>query len=112
MAKQKEDLSLIPKEIIIGKIYYIRGRKVMFDRDLAELYGVETKALNRAVKRNIDRFPEDFMFQLNEKESDIFLRCQIGTSNLRFRSETSKRGDGDICRMFLLSKAWLCYPAF
>jgi len=71
-------LSLIPKEVIISKIYYIRGKKVMFDRDLAELYGVETKALNRAVKRNIDRFPDDFMFQLNEKEAEI-LRYQFGT---------------------------------
>ncbi len=69
---------LIPHERIIGKIYMIRGEKVMFDRDLAELYNVETKALNKAVKRNLDRFPEDFMFQLNEKEAKI-LRYQFGT---------------------------------
>lgn len=51
-------------QIIQSKIYEIRGQKVMLDRDLAEMYGVQTKALNQAVKRNIDRFPEDFMFQL------------------------------------------------
>ena len=64
---------------IKSKIHEIRGQKVMLDRDLAELYQVETKQLNRQVKRNIERFPEDFMFQLNDEESD-FLRCQIGTS--------------------------------
>lgn len=57
------------------KIYWIRGRKVMLDRDLAELYGVETKHLNRQVKRNRRRFPEDFMFQLSKDE---YQRCQIG----------------------------------
>ncbi len=64
---------------IKSKIHEIRGQKVMLDRDLAELYQVETKQLNRQVKRNIERFPEDFMFQLNDEESD-FLRCQFGTS--------------------------------
>jgi len=69
-------------EIIQSKIYEIRGYKVMLDRDLAEMYGVETKILNKAVKRNIDRFPTDFMFQLTNKEvSD--LRFQFGTSNKR-----------------------------
>ena len=53
---------------IENKIFLIRGQKVMIDRDLAELYGVETKYLNRQVKRNIGRFPEEFMFQLNEQE--------------------------------------------
>ncbi len=59
---------LIPQEIIENKILLIRGRKVMLDRDLAMLYSVETFNLNKAVKRNIDRFPEDFMFQLNNEE--------------------------------------------
>lgn len=54
--------------IIQNKIYEIRGQKVMLDRDLAELYGVETKVLNQAVKRNIERFPDDFMFQLTREE--------------------------------------------
>lgn len=64
--------------IIQSKIYEIRGVKVMLDKDLAELYGVETKVLNQAVKRNIDRFPQDFMFQLTKEEC---LRSQIVTLN-------------------------------
>jgi hypothetical protein len=71
---------LISTEKIEKAIYLIRGEKVMLDRDLALLYGVETKILNRAVKRNLKRFPLDFMFQLAEDEADA-LRCQIGTSN-------------------------------
>jgi hypothetical protein len=61
-------------------IYLIRGHKVMLDKDLAELYGVETKALKQAVKRNIDRFPSDFMFELSEHKFNI-LRSQIVTSS-------------------------------
>lgn len=72
------DRSIIRKEIA-NLIYFIRGKRVMLDSDLAELYGVETKQLNRAVKRNEVRFPEDFMFQLSDQEL-IDLRCQIGTS--------------------------------
>ena len=63
-------------------IYEIRGHKVMLDSDLARLYEVETKALNQAVKRNIERFPEDFMFQLTEEEFEIWVRSQIVTSKL------------------------------
>jgi len=79
------------------RILLIRGQKVMLDSDLAALYGVETKALNRAVKRNLERFPDDFMFQLTPEEAEC-LRCQNGTSNgdpgLRSQSVTSsgKRG--------------------
>jgi phage regulator Rha-like protein len=69
-----------PVEMIGRRIYLIRGQKVMLDSDLAELYRVETKALNRAVKRNAARFPVDFMFRLTETEATS-LRCQIGTSN-------------------------------
>ena len=72
-------LNLISIERIEKTIYLIRGEKVMLDRDLASLYGVETGALNRAVKRNPKRFPPDFMFQLTTDESE-FLRCQIGIS--------------------------------
>lgn len=67
-------------QIIQQKIYEIRGCRVMFDFDLAELYGVETKMLKRAVKRNIERFPDDFMLELTADEFEI-LRCQIGTSS-------------------------------
>ncbi len=74
-------LSTIPNEVIMNKIYFIRGHKVMLDRDLASLYGVETKQLKRQVNRNIDRFPEDFMFELTIKEFENW-RCQFGTSNL------------------------------
>ncbi|HKR06470.1 MAG TPA: ORF6N domain-containing protein [Bacteroidia bacterium] len=71
---------ILPDEIIINKIYLIRGMKVMIDRDLAELYGVETKALKQAVKRNLERFPEDFMFEMSAEEFENW-RSQIVTSN-------------------------------
>lgn len=70
---------LVPDEIIMNKIYYIRGQKVMLDSDLAELYGVETRRLNEQVARNADRFPEDFMFRLNENEFES-LMSQFATS--------------------------------
>lgn len=60
--------SLIPDEIVINKIYFIRGQNVMLDKDLAELYSVEVRILNQSVKRNIERFPKDFMFILTQKE--------------------------------------------
>lgn len=59
---------LVPDEVIINKIYIIRGQKVMIDRDLAEMYGVETRVLNQAIKRNEKRFPADFMFQMTQAE--------------------------------------------
>ena len=71
---------MIPEERIISKIYLIRGQKVMLDIDLAELYAVETKQLKRAVRRNISRFPPDFMFELTSEEL-LKWRCQFGTSN-------------------------------
>jgi hypothetical protein len=72
--------SLMPEEVIINKIYMIRNQKVMIDRDLAELYGVTTGNLNKAVKRNIKRFPEDFMFQLSKQEYENLL-FQSGISS-------------------------------
>lgn len=71
---------LIPQEIIENKIFFIRGKKVMFDRDLAGLYGVETGHLNRAVKRNTDRFPKDFMFQLTKEELQNLI-CHFGIAS-------------------------------
>ena len=62
---------LLPDETIIRRIYVFRNHKVMLDSDLAELYGVETRILNQAVKRNTNRFPEDFMFQLNERNLNV-----------------------------------------
>ena len=76
MAKSKAVVK-VPDEIIMNQIYYIRGQKVMLDRDLAELYDVTTGNLNKTVKRNMGRFPDDFMFQLSQKEYDS-LRFQIG----------------------------------
>ena len=75
----KQVLSIIPDNILVNKIHEIRGHKVMLDSDLAELYGVETKRLNEQVRRNLERFPEDFMFQLSENEWES-LRSQIATS--------------------------------
>lgn len=77
---ENKQISVIPDEIVINKIYLIRGEKVMLDSDLSELYGVETRRLNEQVKRNINRFPEDFMFQLTETEFEN-LKSQIATSS-------------------------------
>ncbi len=72
---------LIPSEIIEHKIFLIRRQKVMLDKDLASLYGVETKVLNQAVKRNIERFPEDFMFSLTRAE---IMRMSQFVTSLKF----------------------------
>ncbi|MEA3495941.1 MAG: ORF6N domain-containing protein [Bacteroidota bacterium] len=69
----------IPEEIIMSKIYLIRGQKVMLDRDLSELYEVDTKVLKQAVRRNIERFPEDFMFEMTKDELELW-RSQFVTS--------------------------------
>ena len=71
---------MIPDETIMNKIYLVRGQKVMMDRDLAELYGVETRTLKQQVKRNISRFPLDFMFELTKDELEEW-RSQFGSSN-------------------------------
>ncbi len=68
----------VPVTLIERRIYLIRGQKVTIDSDLAELYGVETKILNRGVRRNLERFPEDFIFQLTKDEAES-LRIQFGT---------------------------------
>lgn len=81
MAK-KEITPIVPDELVMNKIYFIRGYKVMLDSDLAELYEVETRALNQAVSRNEERFPLDFMFELSEKEWE----------NLKSQSVTSSWG--------------------
>lgn len=70
----------MPDEAIINKIYLIRGQKVMLDKDLAEMYGVEVRVLNQAVKRNIERFPKDFMFTLTQQEFQN-LKSQFVTSS-------------------------------
>ena len=75
---EETNMVIVPDEIIMNQIYYIRGRKVMLDSDSAKLYEVETKQLKRKVKRHIERFPEDFMFELTTEEYH-FSRSQNGT---------------------------------
>ncbi len=87
MAKKNEiakagSASLQPLENIENLIHVIRGKQVMLDRDIARLYGVETKRLNQQVQRNLERFPGDFMFQLSKEEVES-LRSQVATSNKR-----------------------------
>ncbi|WP_159947280.1 ORF6N domain-containing protein [Polaribacter septentrionalilitoris] len=77
---KEEEKLIIPDEIISNKIYLIRNQKLMLDRDLAELYQVETRVLKQAVKRNINRFPDDFMFELTKIEFENW-RSQFVTSN-------------------------------
>jgi hypothetical protein len=83
----------IPPERVEKQILLIRGQKVMLDSDLAELYGVETKAFNQAVRRNIERFPGDFMFELTADEFES-LRSHFGASSLRSQIVTSKGRGG------------------
>lgn len=73
-------IPVIPEDLVVSKIYTVRGRKVMLDRDLSELYIVETKRLKEAVRRNKEKFPEDFMFEMNKEEFDQW-RTQNATSN-------------------------------
>ncbi|OGX27316.1 MAG: DNA-binding protein [Omnitrophica WOR_2 bacterium RIFCSPHIGHO2_01_FULL_48_9] len=73
-------MKIIPQEIIQNKIFIIQGKKVMLDKDLAELYGVETEQLTRQVRRNIERFPEDFLLQLTKEEFQNLIRHFGGSS--------------------------------
>ena len=101
--------SLIPAERIERAILLVRGHKVMLDRDLASLYGVETKTLNQAVRRNSDRFPEDFMFQLTWEEAE-FLRSQSVSlkpeedGSSRSQSVTLKRGQNPKYRPYAFTE--------
>ncbi|MFQ6678594.1 MAG: ORF6N domain-containing protein [Fidelibacterota bacterium] len=97
---------MIPIEQISGKILLIRGKEVILDRNLAELYGVETKRLKEAVRRNIERFPSDFMFEMNDKEFRDW-RTQFATSN------SQKMGVRyNINQWFSLNRAWQCYHLY
>ncbi len=71
---------VLADELVMTKIFVVRGQKIMIDRDLAELYGVETKRLKEAVRRNISRIPEDFMFEMTKDEFSIW-KTQFATSN-------------------------------
>ena len=107
-------------DVIKNRIYEVRGQRVMLDRDLAELYGVETRVLNQAVKRNADRFPEDFMFQLDKGELEL-LRSQfvtlypeqiiadnkeVGSEELRLRSQivTLNKNKDDMSSQIVMTK--------
>ncbi|NQV37982.1 MAG: ORF6N domain-containing protein [Candidatus Marinimicrobia bacterium] len=80
MTSESPTNNLIPIELVSGKILVVRNQKVLLDRDLAELYGVETKRLKEAVRRNLNRFPSDFMFEMNDDELNKW-RTQFATSN-------------------------------
>lgn len=81
MAKAKQELqALVAEQRILNRIYVIRSEKVMLDRDLAELYGVETRVLNQSIKRNLSRFPKDFMFQLSENEFKNLISQNVTSS--------------------------------
>jgi len=80
MIENIEDKTMLPDDVVMNRIYFIRDSKVMLDKDLAELYGVLTGNLNKAVKRNIKRFPDDFMFRLTDKEFENLI-FQFGTSS-------------------------------
>lgn len=80
MPKKPHVALALPEQDIVNRIFLIRGQKVMLDRDLAEMYGVETKVLKQAVRRNISRFPEDFMFEMTTEELNHW-RSQNVTSN-------------------------------
>jgi len=103
MAKARKLIkSAIADEAIINKIYLIRGHKVMLDKDLAEMYSVETKVLKQAVKRNADRFPKDFIFTLTQREFQ----------HLRSQFVTSSWGESGIFQQLLLNKEFPCYHVF
>lgn len=80
---ENESKDLIPTELIEKRIYIIRGQKVMLGHNLAELYGVDTKRLNEGVKRNIKRFPPEFMFQLSNQEF-MHLKCNFSISSGKY----------------------------
>jgi hypothetical protein len=85
---QVENQVIISEKTIVNRIYFIRGTRVMIDRDLATLYGVATRLLNQAVRRNIERFPKDFMFQLTDVEFTDW-KSQFVTSNSKKEIRTS-----------------------
>lgn len=105
MAKlQVQSESIIPIDLITSKILFLRKEKVLLDKDLAELYGVETRVLNQAVKRNISRFPDDFMFQLTITEYRS-LRSQFVTLKKEALIQS-------ICLMYSRNKVLQCYLRF
>ena len=105
MSKSNLPIAIVLEENILEKIFLIRGQKVMLDKDLAEMYGVPTSRLNEAVKRNILRFPEDFMFQLTEVEFQSLI-SQIAISKKKGRVVPENHP------MPSQNKVLLCYQAY
>ena len=105
-----ESASLQPLEDIENLIHVIRGKQVMLDRDIARLYGVETKRLNQQVQRNLERFPGDFMFQLNKEEAESsrsqFVMLNDGSDNLKSQFATSSEDESLVCAKFALPKKY------
>lgn len=99
---KKEVAIPVPDEVIMNKIYYIRGQKVMLDRDLAELYEVETKRLKEQVKRNLERFPERYMFELTKEEAEVS----------RSQNATLKEKILNTCHMHSQNMEYYNYPTF
>lgn len=95
--------NLIPAARIERRILFLREQRVMLDFDLAELYGVETRTLNQAVQRNLERFPDDFMFQLSAEETEQVLRSQIVISNAK-TTVVSSKNDGSLRSQIVISK--------
>ena len=95
-------------QIIQNKIYEIRGQRVMLDRDLAVMYGVETKVLNKAVKRNIERFPERFMFQLTREECSRF---QFGTLNEDTEKQNYSISNINVCQGAKITRVSISFTA-
>ncbi len=94
----KNDIALIDEKSIRNKIYIIRGKEVMIDSDLAEIYGYATRDFNKQVKNNMNKFDSDFMFQLTEEEF----------KNLMFKKSTSSWGEEENFLTFLPSKVYIC----
>ncbi len=97
--------------VIHDKIYEIRGQKVMLDFDISELYEVETRILNQAVKRNMDRFPKDFMFQLSKKEWEIFKSQSVvstGDNSSQIVMSYLKNRESHICLLLSQNTALQC----
>ena len=110
VGRMEETKELITTDDIRSKVYIIRGQQVMLDKDLAEIYGYEVKKLNQQVKRNIERFPEDFMFRLSNGEIDS-VRSQIVTSRKK-DFLLDRKADVDIYHTHLQSKEFICLQQF
>jgi hypothetical protein len=103
---EKPEFSLIDEAFLKSRIYTIRGVKVMLDADLAEIYGYSTKAFNQQVKNNIEKFAEDFRFQLNDKEIADLSRSKILTSKQENSTKTSDYGKSNNLRSKILTSSW------